>query len=104
MPAACCDLMYASPKELPVPITSPVDFISGPRIGSLSGNLLNGKTGPLTAKNSCDDSDLTLCSLSDIPIIVFAAIFASCLPVALDTKGTVLAALGLTSRINILPF
>ena len=39
---------YASPKLRPVPMTSPVDFISGPRIGSASGNFANGNTASLT--------------------------------------------------------
>ena len=42
-------LPNASPNVVPLPITSPVDFISGPKIGSTFLNLLNGKTGALTA-------------------------------------------------------
>ena len=48
-PAPCIAFPKASPKQSPLPITSPVDFISGPRIGSTFLNLLNGKTGALTA-------------------------------------------------------
>ena len=48
-PAPIIDFPNASPKVLPLPITSPVDFISGPRIGSTFLNLLNGKTGAFTA-------------------------------------------------------
>src|SRR2546430_13299511 len=33
-------------------MTSPVDFISGPRIGSASGNLVNGNTASFTEKRS----------------------------------------------------
>jgi len=49
-PAAICDLMNASPKVSPTPITSPVDFISGPRIGSTPGKRLNGNTASFTEK------------------------------------------------------
>ena len=42
VPAPSCDLTNASPKVLPTPMTSPVDFISGPRIVSTPGNLTNG--------------------------------------------------------------
>ncbi len=48
VPEAICDLMKASPKVRPTPITSPVDFISGPRMVSTPGNLLKGKTASFT--------------------------------------------------------
>jgi len=48
MPAASCDLTKASPKVMPTPITSPVDFISGPRMVSTPGNFTNGNTASLT--------------------------------------------------------
>ena len=48
-PAPLIALPKASPKQSPLPITSPVDFISGPRIGSTFLNLLKGKTGAFTA-------------------------------------------------------
>src|SRR5690554_6231012 len=48
-PAARDALAKASSKLSPRPITSPVDFISGPRIGSTDGNLLNGNTDSFTA-------------------------------------------------------
>ena len=47
-PAAICDLTNASPKLAPTPITSPVDFISGPSIVSAPGNLMNGNTASFT--------------------------------------------------------
>ena len=50
VPAANCDLTKASPKLRPTPITSPVDFISGPRMVSTPGNFANGKTASLTEK------------------------------------------------------
>ena len=37
-PAASWDLTKASPKVSPTPITSPVDFISGPRMVSTPGS------------------------------------------------------------------
>ena len=48
-PAAICDLRYALRKSRSIPMTSPVDFISGPRTASTPGNLTNGKTDSLTA-------------------------------------------------------
>ena len=48
--AALWAFAYASPKLEPIPITSPVDFISGPRIGSTAGNLSKGKTASFTKK------------------------------------------------------
>ena len=47
-PAARFALAKASPKVAPMPITSPVLFISGPRMWSVRGKRRNGKTGPLT--------------------------------------------------------
>ena len=42
-------------------------------------------------------SEVKFCSLSDVPAITLAAILAKGTPVALETKGTVLEALGFTS-------
>ena len=47
-PAAICDLAKAMPKEWSIPITSPVDFISGPSRMSTLGKRLKGKTASLT--------------------------------------------------------
>ena len=96
-PAANCDFTKASVKVLPTPITSPVDFISGPRIVSTPGNFTNGKTASFTEKYSGMNSLLIPCSARVFPAIQRAAIFAKALPVALDTNGTVLDARGLTS-------
>ena len=49
-PAASCDLTNASPKVSPTPITSPVDFISGPRMVSTPGKRANGNTASFTEK------------------------------------------------------
>ena len=50
VPAPSWDLTKASPNVLPTPMTSPVDFISGPRIVSTPGNLTNGNTASFTLK------------------------------------------------------
>ena len=47
-PAESCALAKASPKVAATPITSPVDFISGPRTVSTPANLFQGKTGDFT--------------------------------------------------------
>ena len=41
--------LMTRPKVSAIPITSPVALISGPKKGSTSGNMLNGKTASLTA-------------------------------------------------------
>ena len=48
-PAAICALRYAFLKSRSMPMTSPVDFISGPRTTSTPGNFTNGKTASFTA-------------------------------------------------------
>src|SRR3990172_2554506 len=48
IPAAICALANARPNLESIPITSPVDFISGPRIVSTWGNLMKGNTASLT--------------------------------------------------------
>ena len=53
--APSCDLTKASPKLSPTPITSPVDFISGPRMVSTPGNLRNGNTASFTEKYGGND-------------------------------------------------
>ena len=79
-------------------MTSPVDFISGPRMVSTPGNLINGKTASFTEKNFGTISFVTFCDLRLEPIIARAAILANCSPHALETKGTVRDALGFTSK------
>src|SRR4051812_14540261 len=79
-------------------MTSPVDFISGPRIGSASGNFANGNTASFTEKNFGTRSSIRPRSFSFAPAITRAAIFAIGTPVALDTNGTVRDARGFTSR------
>src|SRR3546814_21125506 len=48
-PPPICDLRNADAKSLAIPMTSPVDFISGDRTGSTPGKRANGKTDSLTA-------------------------------------------------------
>ena len=86
----------AIPKSSSKPITSPVDFISGPRRTSLSGNLLNGNTASLTA-NLLLVLYFSLYFDKFSPAIILDAIFAKEIPFAFDTNGTVLLALGFTS-------
>ena len=93
----------AIPKSSSKPITSPVDFISGPSNKSLSGNLLNGNTASLTA-NFLLVLYFNLYLLNFSPDIILDAIFASGIPFAFETKGTVLLALGLTSMTKISSF
>jgi hypothetical protein len=83
-PAPICDLTNASAKLSPMPMTSPVDFISGPRMVSTPGNLANGNTASFTEKYGGVTSS-TFCSLKVFPAMQRAAIMASGWPVALDT-------------------
>ncbi|MNN30298.1 hypothetical protein D3C81_1439430 [compost metagenome] len=78
-------------------MTSPVDFISGPRIGSTPGNLANGNTASLTLKNGGMISSVSPTSARVLPAITRAAILASEVPMHLETNGTVREARGLTS-------
>jgi hypothetical protein len=80
-----------------MPMTSPVERISGPRITSTPGNLLNGNTLSLTDVWSgaylSDDAEVPALQ----PAMTFAAMRAQLTPVALLTNGTVRLARGLTS-------
>ena len=96
-PAPICAFMNASPKVAPVPITSPVDFISGPRIGSTPGNLLNGNTASFTLKNLGTISSVKPSSCNVLPVITRAATAAKEVPMHLETNGTVREARGFTS-------
>ena len=90
-------------------MTSPVDFISGPRRISTPGKRANGNTASLTAtwplSVAAFDEDAGVKDggrpkdFSVSPAITRAAILATGTPVALATKGTVRLARGLTSRI-----
>src|ERR1700682_3727849 len=103
-PAPSCDLRNASAKVSPTPMTSPVDFISGPRMVSTPGNLMNGNTASLTEKYGGTTSPVMPWLASVWPTMQRAAILASALPVALDTNGTVRDARGLTSSTYTTPW
>ena len=82
-----------------MPITSPVERISGPRMMSTPGNLLNGKTLSLTEKCVGTTSSIQaqlVERLADHDQRRRSR--ASGTPVALETNGTVRLARGLTSR------
>ena len=79
-------------------MTSPVDFISGPRIVSTPGNRANGNTGDFTQYwFDLQFGREVRTRAAFFPTISFAAIFASGTPVALLTNGTVRDARGFTS-------
>ncbi len=80
-----------------MPMTSPVDFISGPRRISVPGNRAKGKTASLTEKCEGTISEVKPSSRRVFPDITRAAILARGLPIALLTKGTVREARGFTS-------
>ena len=89
-----------------MPITSPVERISGPSAGSTSGNLENGSTASLTAtvagaapsRNTDGTSSPSSRSEASVaPSITRVATLASGTPVALATNGTVRLARGLAS-------
>ena len=83
-----------------MPITSPVDFISGPRITSVPGNLANGKTASLT-DICCILGLLSLKSDNFLPVIIKEAILTRGIPIDLATNGIVLLPLGFTSKTKI---
>ncbi len=74
--AAIWLLAKAAGKSWAIPITSPVDRISGPRTMSTPGNLANGKTLSLTATNGRRRPRRTPCSASVCPTITLAATLA----------------------------
>ncbi len=99
-PAAICALANAAPNDVPMPMTSPVDFISGPSNVSTPGNFENGKTASLTEMCFGMTSSVKPSDANDCPTITRAAILASGWPMALLTKGMVREARGFTSRMN----
>ena len=96
-PADCIALAKAAPNVVEPPITSPVDFISGPRIVSTPGKRTNGNTGVFTNTPDTSRSSSRPSCDSVFPAITSAAIFASGTPVAFDRYGTVRDARGFTS-------
>jgi hypothetical protein len=102
-------------KELSMPITSPVERISGPSTASVSGKRLNGSTASFTATcepctggrsrpSARSSSSVVSAALAvALPAISRAATLTSGTPVALATNGTVREALGLASSTNTWP-
>ena len=78
-------------------MTSPVDFISGPRMVSTPTKRANGNTASLTATCGATASSSSANSASLAPAMTRAPILATGTPVALATNGTVREARGLTS-------
>ena len=97
-PAASWLLANAVGKSSAMPITSPVDFISGPRMTSTPEKRANGKTDSFTATCLNSASWVWPSSSSVLPTMHSAASFASGTPVAFETNGTVRRARGFTSR------
>ena len=101
VPAAISALKKARPKVVSMPMTSPVERISGPSVLSTSGKRLNGSTASFTA--TCPpvtggwSRPSSRSSASVAPSMTRAATLASGTPVALATKGTVRLARGLAS-------
>ena len=96
-PSDCIAFKNATPTLSLIPITSPVDFISGPKKTFSSLNFLNGSTAFLTA--------ICLCliffnpkSFNFFPTDNCAAILANGILPYLLTKGTVLLDRGFTSN------
>src|SRR5262249_10313727 len=86
-----------------MPITSPVERISGPSAGSTSGNRVNGSTASLTATCPVTGSQSRPSSRNSSsvePSITLVATLASGTPFALATNGTVGVARGLASITN----
>ena len=89
-------LAKATSNERSMPITSPVDRISGPSTVSTPGKRANGNTDSLTPTWSSLRC-VSLKSASFSPAMMRAAIFATGMPITLATNGTVREARGLTS-------
>ena len=105
--AASCDFANAVPKPASMPITSPVDFISGPSTVSTPVNRFQGMTASFTqiaassgkvAPSPAGSSRSARSSAMLAPSITLAAALASGTAVAFDTNGTVRLARGLASR------
>ena len=96
-PALIIALPNAAPKLSDPPMTSPVDFISGPRIVSTPGNRTNGNTGLFTNTPAASRSSTRPSSASVRPAATRAAIFAIGTPVAFEMYGTVRDERGFTS-------
>ena len=79
-----------------MPMTSPVDFISGPSTVSTPGKRANGNTASFTP--TCSKRGGLRSRLASVsPAMIRAAILATGTPITLATNGTVREARGLTS-------
>ena len=100
-PAAAWALANAVGKSEAIPITSPVERISGPSSESAPAKRLNGSTASLTQTcpsplaRSRSRSETTSATRS--PSMIRQASLASGSPIALETNGTVRDARGLAS-------
>ena len=99
MPAEVSPLKSASPRFFPMPSTSPVDFISGPRLEFTSVSFSNENTGTLTAVYGGTRYRPVPYGISArrSPSMTREATSTIGTPVTLDIYGTVRDALGLTS-------
>src|SRR3954447_2117690 len=97
-PAAACALANAVGKSRATPMTSPVERISGPSTASEPSKRSNGSTASLTDTwSERIGSAGRSRSAKRSPSITRQAIFATGMPIALDTNGTVREARGLAS-------
>ena len=81
-----------------MPMTSPVDFISGPKTVSAPGKRPKGMTASFTLKCSKRLSSGGRSSVASFsPAMTRAATFASGTPVAFEVNGTVRLARGFAS-------
>ena len=100
IPAASSALATAPRKSISMPMTSPVDFISGPRYVSTPASLDIENTGAFTATSFCRFHNPPLYPISArvLPSIIFVASLTIGTPVTLERKGTVRLERGFTSR------
>ena len=91
------------PKLLSMPITSPVERISGPSWICVPGKRSKGMTASFTALYISFGSSVKFTSFKESPVMIFAAMPATLRPVAFETKGTVLDARGFASMTYTLP-
>ena len=111
LPAPSCDLAKARPKSMSRPMTSPVERISGPSTESticpsFVRNRLKGSTASLTetgeSSGTREPSEAgsrpsVFSSSIVVPVMMRAAAFASEMPRAFETNGTVRLARGFAS-------
>ena len=105
--AAACDFANAVPKPASMPMTSPVDFISGPSTVSTPWKRPNGSTASLTEIDASGGRSAPSPAAAAAPrraaarwwcrVMIRAAAFATGTAVAFETNGTVRLARGLAS-------